>query len=342
MRRLLGTIIAVACLAATAYAQDDAAVDNQCTIIAKTADGYYIAYCGFDYYPDDESPDEFKATYGWNIFSSGEPLNLELGGPLSFDDYDPLKPVSCGEGVDPAAVAALTGSSMYLRYGFSTKCCPDPAHPSGEFFSTVLPGGGTAVLRLPTGTAPHEVYTEWRGERYPMKRMEIIDAARLMARGETDPGQPEGGLETAVARTDVATVLAAAGSDDEQLAACLLEAAGVIQRCIEKYHERHGEYPAALADLTTIPGAVVARLPYNPYDCASQLGLEDASSGLDHTVRYFPEETTATDGTAAVTGYWLAVIGTGTPAAPLIEIPGDEADAANAVAWLEVHPENKL
>lgn len=338
--RLLISVMLVFALLGSASAQEETAAGDLATIIAKTADGYYIAYCGFDYFPDNESLDAFAVTYGWTVFGCGEPLNLELGWPLSNDEYNPLDQGTCGEGVDPAAAAALTNNSAYLRYGFSTKPCPDPAHPSGEFFSTELPGGGTAILRLPAGTAPHEVYTEWRGEQYPMARLEIVDAARLMLMGEADPDHTEGWLETAVAQVDCATVIALADGDQDRLAELLPEAAAVVNRCIEKYRERHGVYPATLAGLTTIPGAVIARLPYNPYHYDQQLGLEDMAEPLEHTVVYIPELSVAADGATVVTGYWLGVHGDGAVAAPARELPAGQAVLGQVIQWFEIHSES--
>ena len=284
MRTLISTLL-LTCLATTAMAQEPPEGDYDLQVVAKTADGYTISHSIFEYYPEDILPDAFKAGWGWGYCGSGEPLDLVLDGPLSSDDFDPMRPGSCPEGTDPAAIAAFQGNMVFLRYGFSGYRCPFPAHPSGRFYAASLPDGGTVILRLPAeGVEPAEAYAEWQGERYPLEPMTVAETTRQMIAGDAHPEEPEGSLETQVARTDCLTMLAETEGDEDQRAQLLAEAADVVERCIERYHERHGEYPEQLSDLTTIPGAVIARLPYNPFAPGQQLGLEDPPSGIG--IRY--------------------------------------------------------
>jgi len=287
MRILILTLLTAVCLTAAAYAQEPPEGDYTLEVVSLTADGYTISHSIFDYYPEEILTDKFKVGWGWNWFGCCEPLDMVLDGPLSNDDYDPLKHDSGDPGTYSAAAAAFQNNMVFLRYGFTRYRCPDPAHPSGEFYSTKLPGGGLVILRLPEGIIPAAMYADWRGKRYPLASLPVDDAVHLMLDGEPHPEEPEGSLETQVARIDCLT-LAAEDDDNENLRTPLLaDAARVIENCIDKYHERHGEYPDQLSDLTAIPGAVIARLPFNPYAPGQPLGLEDPPSGIG--IRYYPD-----------------------------------------------------
>lgn len=332
---LLGAALAEDCVSDEESFNDE----DRCAIIAKDASGYWMAMSAFDYSPGTQNLSGRSSQQGWSTFGTGEPLNLKLGGPLSNDNYDPLAPVSCGEGVDPAQMAALVNSEVCIRYPNCVTRCPWPPHPSGDFYASELPGGALTILRLPAGTNPAEIYTQWRGEQYPMPHVEIAEVAQMLWLGKESIGDDPRSLELEVSSVDIRTVIAADRKDPDLQAAILLDATEVINRCIEKYHERHGEYPAELADLTSIPGAVIARLPYSPYHYDRQLGLENLPATADHTVVYIPE--TGTDGTGetAVIGYWLEVVSAGGAAISDKELPTGYPVPRQGIAWLEAHPE---
>lgn len=285
MRTAFLTALVPLLLIGPALAQDDAAPDDTLEIMARNAAGYDMAAGWLEYSPERIEAGDTEASVGWHTFGCGEPLGLSYPGPLSDDDFDPLKPLVC-EGGDPAAIAALVNYEYAVRFpppiNFVTGerqpiwRCSFPMYPHDTFYSAELPGPCLIILRLPAKAEPAEVFATWRGERYDMQPAEALQVARWMMEGEPSPYEstPEM-LEARIAWLDTRALIAHADRDSDMQAKLFNEATAIVEDCIAKYRERHGEIPASLAALVKVPGGVVARLPCNPYAPDRQLGLDD-------------------------------------------------------------------
>lgn len=284
-----------------AAAQDDAAPDaavpdDKLEIRALNAGGYDMA-CGWEEYsPERIAAGDTKASTSWRVFGCGEPLGMFYNGPLSDDNIDPLNQGVC-EGVDPAVMAAM------VNYEFAVRMpppldpltgerqpvwrCPFPLYPHDSFYSAELPGPCLVVLRLPADAEPAEVYAEWRGTRYDLQPTEALKVARWMMEGEPSPYEtPPESLEGRIAWLDTRALIAYADNDTQQQALLFDEAEAIVADCVAKYRERHGEDPADIAALVTVPGAVAARLPCNPYAPDRQLGLDDGDVAAPRTFSF--------------------------------------------------------
>lgn len=273
--RIMLTIIAVVLFAGGAQADlKEALVDSfgaerledQTTVwvLALNEGGYVMALSGLEYNPEQyETWLEHGKLGSWSTFGTGEPLNLVHNGPFSNDDVDPMNPGACPVDADPLAVAAMQNSETALKYE-QTPRCPYPMHPSGEMFAAELPGGATAFLRLASGTIPAESGAVFRGEVYPFESIKNWDYARVVVTGEEPrPGWTDS-LENQVAWSDCVSLVAYV--DEAGQVEALEQARQTVRNIIAKFIERHGREPVSLDELTSLPGAVIARLPWSPYD----------------------------------------------------------------------------
>lgn len=285
MRAIYAAIHLSLALAVPVFAQEGATSDDALEFKALNAAGYVMAAGWDEYSPERIEAGDMDANTGWHVFGCGEPLGLFYQGPLSDDTVDPLNPGVC-EGVDPAAAAAAVCYDYAVRYPppLDLKTgerqpiwrCPFPMYPHDSFYSAELPGPCLVIMRLPADAEPAAIYAEWRGMRYDLQPTEALTVARWMMEGEPAPYEkPPEQLEARIARLDTRALIAWADGDSERQAQLFDEAAAIVNDCIAKYRERHGEDPASLAALVTVPGAVVARLPCNPFAPDRQLGLDD-------------------------------------------------------------------
>lgn len=249
-------------------------LEDQTTVwvVALNEGGYVMALSGMEYNPEQyQIWLEHGKLGSWSTYGTGEPLNLIHNGPFSNDEVDPLNPGSCPVDVDPLAAAAVQNSETALKYE-QTPQCPYPMHPSGELFAAKLPGGATAFLRLASGTVPAESGAVFRGEVYPFKPITNWDFARLIVTGEASEMDGEMSLESQVAWSDCVSLVAyidEVGQVEAQEQARL-----TVNNIIAKFVERHGREPVSLDELTSLPGAVIARLPWSPYDPSGTVEME--------------------------------------------------------------------
>jgi len=285
MRAALLAALLTLVLISFALAQEENAPDDTLEIVVRNAAGYDMAGGWLEYSPERIEAGDMEASTGWHVFGCGEPLGLFYQGPLSDDSVDPLNPGVC-EGVDPAAAAAAVCYDYAVRFPppINLKTgerqpvwrCSFPMYPHDSFYAIELPGACLIIIRLPAVATPAEIYAEWRGVRYDLQPTEALTVARWMMEGEPSPYEtPPERLEARIAWLDTRALIANADGDSETQAQLFDEAAAIVEDCIAKYRERHGDDPASLSALVTVPGAVVARLPCNPYAPDRQLGLDD-------------------------------------------------------------------
>jgi len=273
-------------------------------IVAEDAAGYLMALGMLGYHL---APTGGRDDLGWNSFVTGEPLELVYPGPLSSPDVDPLKPAECPEGVDPAAAAALANCEMLVRspYGLA---CPWPGDPSGELFTAELPGGGQAYLRLPAGKIPAQANAVYQAKAYALKPIDALRFARQMIRAESDDAADRingASLEAQVAWCNCHSLVAHADGEGQKEA--FFQVSKVLGNLLDAYRERHGSYPGTFQGLTKIPGGVIARLPWNPYDPTKAINFPGLGE-LPH-IEYTALIDARPDGTPGVMDYQLVPIG---------------------------------
>ncbi|MCB1216566.1 hypothetical protein KDL44_04200 [bacterium] len=306
-------LIAVSMLGVIAHAQEsgDIAASEEyepprIEIVATNAAGYMMVFFADAYFNVDYGilDDATEARVGWAWISSGEPLLFEFDGPLSDPRVDPLNPGSCPEGVDPAAMAAVVSAECIIRMPGVEYASRWPLYPIGRVYQSQLPGGGMAWVRTAASAPPLEnLVANLEGASYPFEEVEPLSAILAMQQG--GPGYDRSAdrrLEEQLAAVDMHSFLAYHGK--EQHPAALLEAHACLERMLELYRERHGEFPQRIAELAHVPGAVCAALPHSPWDFDLELGHADPFTVGNGDLLYLP----VLNGQQPVTEYQLLLV----------------------------------
>lgn len=269
------------------------AAASEVIVEAVDGNGYSMAWVAAPYplavYEGRRWPRPWEPTpQGWAWSSVGDFLSLEYPGPLSDDSFDPEASPVCQIDADPREMAAMVNHAFAIRYPGANTAIGTPLHPTGEFFSTELPQGGQVFLRLPRGSSPAEV-TATLGDRvFVLTKTESLVVLKLMLEGKRlEQSSSERMLEDEVIWADCGSCIARERPDD--MAVAYAQAVQALNMVLVKYEECHGSYPQALVDLITVPGAVISRLPLNPYAIESQLGLEADLPPGTPTVKYVPK-----------------------------------------------------
>jgi hypothetical protein len=252
--------------------------------------GYLMLASYFDYFTVDYSKvsEANRARAGWSWFSSGEPLLFEHDGPLSNAKVDPLNPGSCPIGADPLAMSAFISTECIVRLPGTLHASLVPCYPIGRFYRASLPDGGAAWVRSAAAApALTNLVARLNGTEYRFEEVEPLSVLLELQQGEPAHDRSEQwGLEEAVANADAQSLLAYHGKGDRREA--MHNARATAVRMLEHYRERHGSYPAKMAALTAIPGAVCAALPHSPWDFTLELGLATPDSVGNGDLLYLP------------------------------------------------------